>query len=478
MNMIMKKFNKIFAATLLAILGIGCSDFGDTNVSPNAAETPLTSALLTNALTTLGGTTAFTTAGLYCQYYSETQYTDVSRYSLQNISWSGDMAGSMYDLQNIININSDPSTAEYAAFNGSNANQIAVARILRAYRFSLLTDRYGDMPYSQALLGESQPVFDTQEEIYNGLFTELAEAVNQFDNGAPVKGDILFDGDQARWKKFANSFRLILALRLSKIDAAKGEQEFNDALNADGGVFDSNDDNATIAYPGGAYKNPWYGIGGDFGVSETIASFLNGNSDNRLNAFGNPANGVLVGVPYGLQRNDAIEFTGSNPDWSLILNDTYRQATSSLNVLAYSDVLLARAEAAFIGWTDEDYTQLYQDGIQASWEAWGVFEQEAFDAYMQKPAIALAPGLEAELIGTQRWLSFFPNGMQGWSEWRRTGYPVLAPSPAPVNTSGEIPRRFPYYSAEYNLNGVNLQAAVDRINGGDTMDGRVWWDVE
>ena len=130
------KFNKIFAATLLAVLGIGCSDFGDTNVSPNAAETPLTSALLTNALTTLGGTTAFTTAGLYCQYFSETQYTDVSRYSLQNISWSGDMAGSMYDLQNIININSNPETAEYAAFNGSNNNQIAVARILKAYRFS------------------------------------------------------------------------------------------------------------------------------------------------------------------------------------------------------------------------------------------------------------------------------------------------------------------------------------------------------
>lgn len=388
------------------------------------------------------------------------------------------MAGSMYDLQNIININSDPATAEYAAFNGSNNNQIAIARILKAYRFSILTDRYGDMPYSQALIGESQPIFDTQQEIYNSLFTELTEAVNQFDNGATVKGDILFGGDKTKWKKFANSFRLILALRISKIDPSLGEAQFNDALEADGGVFESNDDNASITYPGGAFKNPWFGIGGDFGVSETIATFLNTNSDSRLNAFGNPYNGVLIGVPYGLQRNDAIGFTGSNPNWSLILNNTYRQQTSSLNVLSYADVLLARAEAAFLGWTDEDYTQLYQDGIQASWEAWDVFEQDVFDSYMQKTAIALAPGNEIEHIATQRWLAFFPNGNQGWSEWRRNGYPELTPSPSPVNTSGEIPRRFPYYSAEYNLNGVNLQAAVDRINGGDTMDGRVWWDVE
>lgn len=474
----MKKLNKIFAATIIALMGVGCSDFGDTNVSPNAAETPLTSALLTNALTTLGGTTAFTTGGLYCQYFSETQYTDVSRYSLQNSSWSGDMAGSMYDLQNIININSNPETAEYAAFNGSNNNQIAVARILKAYRFSLLTDRYGDMPYSQALNGEAQPIFDTQQDIYNGLFSELSEAVNQFDGGAPAKGDILFGGDISKWKKFANSFRLILALRISKVDAALGENQFNDALTADGGVFESNDDNAVITYPGGAFKNPWFGIGGDFGISETIADFLNANADNRLNAYGKPYNGLLIGVPYGLQRNDAIGFTGSNPNWSLILNDGFRQQTSSLNVLSYADVLLARAEAAFIGWTDEDYEQLYRDGIQASWENWGVYEAEAFDAYMQKTAVALSPGDETELIATQRWLAFYPNGMQGWSEWRRTGYPVLTPSPAPVNTSGEIPRRFPYYTAEYNLNGANLQTAVDRINGGDTMDGRVWWDVE
>ena len=474
----MKKINSILGAVVIAAAGFGCSDFGDINVSPNAAQTPLTSALLTNALSSLGGTSAYTTTALYCQYLSETQYTDASRYSIQDVNWSGEMAGAIYDLQNIININSDPATKDYASFNGSNNNQIAVARILKAYRFSILTDRYGDMPYSEALQGNSQPKFDLQSAIYADLFKELDEAVVQFDGASSAKGDVLFNGDKTKWKKFANSYRLILALRVSKVDANLGKTQFLDALASPGGVFESNADNAVVAYPGGAFKNPWFGVGGDFGVSKTISDFLNSNADTRLNAFGNPVGGVLVGVPYGLQRNDAIAFTGSNPNWSLVLNTAYRQQTSVLSLLTYSDVLLAQAEARQLGWLTSGATakELYEDGIQASWEQWGVFDQDKFDAYLAKTAVAFTAGNELERIGTQRWLSFYPNGNQGWSEWRRTGFPALAPSPSPVNTSKQIPTRFIYPTGEYNLNGTNLQDAVTRISGGDTMDGRVWWD--
>lgn len=462
------------------ILGAGCSDFGDINKSPNASVVPTTSALLTNALTALGGATAGGanfSAGLYAQYFSETQYTDNSLYANQDVDWAGEMAGSIYDLQNIININSDPETAELAALNGSNANQIAIARILKAYRFSILTDRYGDMPYSEALKGETQPAFDTQEAIYEDIFKELDEAVAQFDNNGTVKGDILFNGDNERWKKFANSLRLILALRVSEVDAALGQAQFNDALASDGGVFASNAENASIVYPGGAFKNPWFGIGADQGVSDVVADFLNAHNDQRKNAFGKPASGTLIGVPYGLTREDAVAWTAANSGWSLILNDQFRAENSELFVLTYADVLLARAEAAFLGWTSEDYTALYIAGIQASWEQWGVFDAGVFATYITDPDIDLSAGNEYEKIATQRWLTFYPNGPQGWAEWRRTGFPVLTPTPFAVNTSKEIPVRFPFPSVEYNYNRSNIDAAVARM-GGDTDNVPVWWDVD
>jgi hypothetical protein len=469
--------------TAALLLGAGCSDFGDTNVNPNASTVPTTSALLTNALTALGGSTAGGanfSAGLYAQYFSETQYTDNSLYSNQDVDWAGEMAGSIYDLQNIININSDPETAPLAALNGSNNDQIAIARILKAYRFSILTDRYGDMPYFEALKGNTQPVFDSQEDIYADIFKELDEAVEQFDMIGKVKGDILFDGDVTKWQKFANSLRLILALRVSDADDALGSAQFNDALNSEGGVIESNDENVEITYPGGAFKNPWFGIGADQGVSKTVADFLNVNGDQRRLAFGNAAAGVLIGVPYGLTREDAIAWTAANSGWSLILNNTYRGEASKLFVLTNADVLLARAEAAFKGWTSEDYVALYEEAIMASWEQWGVFSQSAYDSYIADADIALAgddSAADAAKIATQRWLTFYPNGPQGWAEWRRTGFPVLVPTPNAVNTTGEIPVRFPFPSIEYSYNRTNIDAAVARM-GSDNDATLVWWDVD
>lgn len=480
----MKKLTKYITYatfTAVSLLGASCGDFGDLNVSPNGAKTPLTSALLTNSLSALGGTTTNTAPGLYCQYFSETQYTDASRYSLQDVNWSGELAGSIMDLQQIINFNTDPETAPVAALNNApNANQIAVARILKAYRFSVLTDRYGDMPYFEALKTSTQPVFDSQEDIYNDLFKELDEAVKQFVTGPTLKGDILFGGDITKWKKFANSWRLILALRVSKVDPALGEAQFKAALTADDSVIVSNSENVTITYPGNAlaFQNPWFGIGGDFGVSETVSDFLNSNSDLRLNAYGKPNGAVLVGFPYGLPRQEAITWANANPAWSKILNDPFRTTTSTLAIITYADVLLARAEAAHLGWTTENRNQLYSDGIKASWERWGVFNQASFDTYITRTGVDLTLGSVDEKIGTQRWLSFFPNGNQGWAEWRRTGYPVIDPTPFAINNSKEIPVRLIYPSVEYNYNGINLQEAVGRLDNGDTPDSHVWWDVE
>jgi hypothetical protein len=482
----MKKY-LIYILSSAILFVSGCDDFGDTNVNPNATTVPLTSALLTNALVGIPATN--TNAALYAQYYSQTQYTDASLYTTQDVNWSGEMAGSLYDIQKIIDLNNDPATKSLSSLEGSNNNQIAIARILKAYRFSILTDRYGDMPYSQALKGELQPAFDTQEFIYKDIFKELDEAVNQFeDAGDKVKGDILFDANGKKttveqadaWRRFANSLRVVLALRISNKDEAMGKAEYAKALSAKGGLITSNTQNVSFsAYPGGAFKNPYFALANDWAVSETVSDILNGTIDERRKAFGKPnGSNTLVGVPYGLKREDAVKFIDNYKDWSKILNDDWRKETSAVFFLTYADVLLARAEARQRGWAEETVaaTTLYADGIKASWEQWNVYNATAFGIYMARTDIALSGGNELAKIGTQRWLAFYPNGNQGWAEWRRTGFPsTVVATPNAVNNSKQIPRRLIYPSFEYGVNGTNVSEAAARI-GGDRDDTKVWWN--
>ena len=188
--------------TLLA--STGCfkhlGDYGRTNNNPNATTAPITSALLTNALNGLNNGVwdqgGFRTLnGIYAQYFSETQYTDASRYARTTTNFDGFYSGVIYDLQNIINYNSDPATAAAAGNFGSNKNQIAIARILKAFYFWQITDTWGDIPYTKALKGDGSIAYDTQDVIYKDLLKELKEAVAQFDAGLAIQGDILYSGN-------------------------------------------------------------------------------------------------------------------------------------------------------------------------------------------------------------------------------------------------------------------------------------------
>lgn len=453
------------------------AEFGDLNDNPNATTVPVTSALLTNAISGIGAPAANTTAGAFTQYFSETQYPGVSLYTISPVAWDGIYAGVLYDLQNIIDNNINPETATLVAINGSNNNQIAVARILKAFRYMYLTDQYGDIPYSTALKGDARPVYDTQEAIYNDLFKELKEAAAQFDSGLAAKGDILFGGNISKWKKFANSLRLILAVRVSDAKPDQGKAEATAALA--GGVIESNADNAQLNFPGGAFKNPWFNTydgRSDWAISDVIVNTLKDLSDSRLKAFGEPnSSNEVVPVPYGLERDPVITYTNAHPDYSKILNPQFRTEKSPLYLLTAAHVYLARAEAAQRGWTGDNATAMYNAGIKASWEQWDVFSQDAYDAYIANAKVSLAAD-PLKKIAIQRWLAFYPDGVQGWSEWRRTGFPELKPTSYAVNSSKQIPRRYVYPTTEANLNGANFQAAVSKLSGGDSQDTKVWWD--
>ncbi|PWT95407.1 MAG: hypothetical protein C5B52_17830, partial [Bacteroidetes bacterium] len=282
-------------------------------------------------------------------------------------------------------------------------------------------------------------------------------------------------GDIDKWKKFGNSVRMLVALRLSKVDPATGKAEFNDALA--GGSIETNADNAEIAYPGGNYQNPFYNYYNvikrdDYSVAKTLMDWLNSHGDDRNLAYGTST----VGFPYGLTRDDAVAFANSNPSYSRLLDPaTVGAETAPVVVVGAAHMLLARAEAANLGWTGEDAAALYDQGITASWNQWGVYDAGDIAAYKANADVSLAGGSVDQKIATQQWISWYPNGTQGWSVWRKTGFPALTPAPG----TPAIPRRQNYGPNEPQLNGANYAPAASKYadgSGDNSQFVKLWWD--
>lgn len=478
----------LISVVLIGLAGGGCEidEFDKTNTNPLTTNLPVTGALLTSALIDLGY--AEVGPGLYCQYFSQTFYTDFSCYSANNSNSMDFYTEGLYDLQNIINTNTDNATKSYAESSGANENQIAIARILKAYYFRLITDYFGDVPYADALKGDPEVKYDTQESIYKNLIKELTESVAQFTTGRPVKGDIVYNGDTGKWKKFANSLRMMLALNLSKRYPGTSEyaaNEFRAALADGAGSIESNTDNFQLKYPtNSTYKNPFYTefMGGNTAESATMVSILNDyiGGDQRQLVFGsdrsgNPSN---TGVPYGRSRSYSDPWCQQHPARCYVMAPQFRSESSPLFLLKASSVLLARAEAADRGWTSENASDLYKAGITASFTGWGLPAPDA--DYIAKTNVALGPaGSNLKQIAYQQYLAAYPDGHLGWNIWRRTGYPVLFPAPDAVNFPKLIPRRFMYGTSDYSLTASAIEEALARLApNGDKMDSRVWWDKE
>jgi hypothetical protein len=496
----MKFYKILFTVTTAALLTTGCNkleDFGDTNVDPNTTAVPSTAALLTNAQSGLGnfintnGTVyGLTHAGLYAQQFSETQYTETSLYALPKLNFDVVYAGPLYDLQNIINTNSDPATAANSTKFGANVNQIAIARILKAYIFWTITDRWGDIPYSEALKGEGNltPKYDKQEDIYKDLIKELKEAADQFDvNGAVVTGDVMYGKASngttnvttatqvAKWRKLANSLRMVIALRTSKVYPNAGEwaaTEFNAAFTDADGYIGANADNFTLNYTGSvaAFRHPFFRLfetRHDYAESKLMTDYMASLSDPRQAAFGSST----VGFPYGLTREEAVDFASDHANYAEILAASKRANNSPYVIIGADDVLLAIAEAAQRGWVAADPVTFYRNGITTSWEQWGVTGN--IGTYYNNAQVDLGVGSALQKIQLQQYFAWYPDGIQAWANWRRTGVPALTPPPA---ANDPIPRRFVYGTNEYAVNSANVADAASRYTGGDDQDSRVWWD--
>ncbi len=372
----------------------------------------------------------------------------------------------------------------------------AIVRILRVFAYSRLTDLYGDVPYSEAgkavIEGVFLPKYDAQSEIYADMLNELEESAAALGSGISGFGaaDVIYGGDQAKWKKLANSLMLRLGLRLIKVDPAASQAWATKAIA--GGVMTSNDDIFYLQHD----ENNRNGISevfdadGNPRMSDTFINFLQDGNDPRLpilaarRADGSTAAADLIGFPNGLNSAMLLEMTGEEN------TDAYAEPNRAILApfdapmifQTYAEVEFMLAEANVRWGLAGDAETHYNNGVTAAMKQLSLYGDAANIADADITAYLGAnpydPANALEQINTQYWAATFLNEYETFSNWRRTGFPVLVPVNFPGNeTGGTIPRRLTYSVNEASVNPENYQAAI-AAQGPDILTTRVWWDVE
>jgi hypothetical protein len=376
----------------------------------------------------------------------------------------------------------------------------------------ILTDTYGDVPYTEAALGyynyNSSPKYDTQQAIYQDILKELEQASGALDKTKPVEsGDILYAGDVDKWKRLGYSLLLRAAMRHTKVDPAIAQQYVAKAVT--GGVMQSNADNAVILH-NAAYTNS-VGVtltGGERSniyLAEPFVNYLKATSDPRLAsialryvgaknggeqvaALENRSPDVQIGMPIGYD-NATIQAVATQKglasfyDFSQLDRNRMGGQFAPAFLVTYAQTQLLMAEAVVRGWITGDAAALYTGAIQAhmnqlaSYGANTAVPAMAIDAYIQ--ANPLDPARALEQINTQYWIASFLNPYEAFANFRRSGFPtkdVLPPNPFPgKGITTDYIRRLVYPDTEYAVNLGNIQEAVNR-QGADRLDTPVWWD--
>ena len=455
---------------LLACLSLtSCEIDEDINVNPNKPSAASGGQLLANSMLSLPGLSSSTQGQFMAQYISELQYVGTSLYPEGATNFYGWYTGPLMNLETVIN------SEKLDGKEGPIANQKAVAKILKAYYIWNVTDRWGDVPYSQALKGNENftPAYDTQESIYNNLFILLNEANEQIVSGK-ISNDIVYGGDMEKWRKLGNTVRLLMALRISEVNPTKGKEEFNKALAA--GIMTSNVDNFLFKHLAvEANENYWYSqISRQnrltwWSLSENLVNTLKSTSDPRLPVFATTnENGEYAGLRFGTAN-------GGDPNKFSKLGQQIWKQDAPVYLVTYAQALFAKAEAAKRGWIpggDAEAEVNYKEAIKQSISQWTGSTATVSD-YLANADVAYDPANAIEQIATQRYIHLFMHGYEAWAEWRRTGYPDNLVSPE----GKAVPTRLMYTATEAANNTTNYNAAIQRQFGGtDGLYGKVWWD--
>ena len=494
----MKKL--LFILSFALVLG-SCDDgFEDLNVNPTKpSQVPVTSKLTAAQLFTSGERYENWRTGLIYQSTMMQHYATTAGYwAGDKYTWNKGYASSLIDryygnaVKTLVDIQFQLDE------EGAPEEMKAITRILKVFVFSRLTDLYGDIPYSEAGKAVTEgillPKYDAQSEIYADMLKELEESAAALGSGTSGYGsaDLFYGGDQAQWKKFANSLMLRLGLRMIKVDAAGAQAWATKAIS--GGVMESNADIAFVPHTEGPEGVNQNGIGevfqadGNQRMSKTFIDFL--QDDPRLpilaarRSDGSTVLADLKGLPNGLDLEMLLADTGE-ADTDLYAEPnrlimTRRDSPMLFQTYAEVEFMLAEAAERW-GLAGGDPESHYNAGVRAAMKMYELDSPDAaiadadIDAYLVAKPFDAANALEQ--INTQYWAATYLNEYESFSNWRRTGFPVLVPVNYPGNeTGGTIPRRMTYSVGDQANNPDNYAAAIS-AQGPDVLTTRVWWDI-
>ena len=459
---------------------ISCdNNFEEINTSPNSAEETDPNLLLAGAIINtqnnlynmfIGGDMGL----CWAQHMSKVQYNDEERYIPRRVGVMDALFNNLY-----VQVIKRSSEAYKFAEQDGNSNLQGVSLVLQANAYQILTDTYGPVPFTEAVNDNiSKPSYDSQEVVYDGILAMLDEAETHFSNGSGTftsSADLLYAGNVSKWRKLAASLKFKVLMRISSKRNVNTQLQ---ALFDSGLLMSSNSDSAQLAYKGSQpdanpiYETIVFGTRSEYKVSSVLVGKLNSLADPRLGIFAkstSTTSNVYVGNIPGVEN--VANYNGFSSPGSFYLSPTLPGV-----LLSYSQVKFYVAEAMLKGYvlgTLDEAKAHYKDGIQANLDFNGVSAGDA-NTYINSASVDFGTALSGlESVATQMWLALYGQGIEAWTEWRRTGIPVLSPVQNAATTY--IPRRFYYPTTESTLNQANYASASSSLLNGDSMQSKVWW---
>ena len=482
------KMKKIKLATLALLAATSLStfsckdDFEELNTNPNGTAAAIPEALLAPALhdvVTRNQNRALRLNNELMQVHVTTIDSDeIHRYVVRP-SESDYMWNNWYlQRTNFVDMYNSAQAVNSTSFMG-------IALILDVWVTSLITDMFGDVPYSEASRGREgiyQPRFDAQQNIYTDLFRKLEEAntllaANQALTTDQKNLDPLYQGDITKWRKFGNSLYLRLLLRVSgrpEANAAAKIQEIVDVNKSNYPIFASNEESAILRFTttppltSAFYNFRDYDFNGSHGLSEFFVNNLNSWNDPRITKWATVSGGTYIGIPSGYP-------VGQVPERQSSYLVALKNEPLLGNIMNYAELQFILAEAALKGMVAGDPMTYYNKGVESAITMW---QLEVPAGHLAKDEVRWEADanfdVKMDKIHVQKYYTLFFTDFQQWYEYRRTGHPVL-PKGSGLRNNGEMPSRLLYPVSVQSLNRANYTEAVAAM-GGDDINTKVWWN--
>lgn len=474
----------IITLSILLIVSSCKKDFEELNTNPNSPTTVEPSLVLRQVLYNVGDEMSyegFVAGNLLGQYYTMVDFNLFDRHSLLETQYGGNPWTLLYKSMrdNEVVLEQAQTNSVYQVYEGP-------ALILKSYLAGMLTDIYGDAPYSDALKGKDgniAPKYDKQQDIYKsagGILDNLDKgiaAINTYTGAQRLNGDILYNGNLQNWIKFANSLKIKYLIRMSDVEDVSARLQ---AIFNSGDYLKSNSENATFDFTDGQPNN--FRMAklreGDFNLfvmSQTAEEILKKYNDPRMAILYRPAGNDTTGMGFNglLNGQDASSTSITVANYSLS-GTIFRENSGRLdaNFMTAWETELLLAEAAQKGLISSSPQLHYDNGVMLAFDYWGA-TMPANYLTTDSSAYGSFGANTLEQIITQKWIANSINGYESWIEYRRTGFPQLKQVSASLN-SNLFPVKMPYPTDEATLNSVNFNAAT---GGSNSVNTKVWWDI-